>query len=92
MPAIYAVPVFDIFFRRAAHDWLWWYGSVCLCVHCHLIAHARKLCAHRFTPSFSYVGQGIIMGPETVLSMNAVRGRRVSKLFAQLGLQMILVR
>ncbi|GAA5957053.1 hypothetical protein JCM8115_003941 [Rhodotorula mucilaginosa] len=48
MPVIYAVPVFDIFFRRAAHDWLWW-----------------------FTPSFSYVGQGIIMGPETVLSMNA---------------------
>ncbi|GAA5864934.1 hypothetical protein JCM3774_003914 [Rhodotorula dairenensis] len=48
MPVIYAVPIFDIFFRRAAHDWLWW-----------------------FTPSFSYVGQGIIMGPETVLSMNA---------------------
>ncbi|GAA5992889.1 hypothetical protein JCM10908_001392 [Rhodotorula pacifica] len=48
MPVIYAVPVFDIFIRRAAHDWLWW-----------------------FTPSFSYIGQGIIMGPETVLSMNA---------------------
>ncbi|BGP56365.1 OPT super [Rhodotorula sphaerocarpa] len=48
MPVIYAVPVFDLFIRRAAHDWLWW-----------------------FTPSFSYIGQGIIMGSETVLSMNA---------------------
>lgn len=24
MPVIYAVPVFDLFIRRAAHDWLWW--------------------------------------------------------------------
>lgn len=29
----------------------------------------------RFTPSFSYIGQGIIMGSETVLSMNAVSRR-----------------
>lgn len=29
----------------------------------------------RFTPSFSYIGQGIIMGPDTVLSMNAVSAR-----------------
>ncbi|GEM08840.1 hypothetical protein Rt10032_c06g2857 [Rhodotorula toruloides] len=47
LPFIYAIPVFDIFVARAAHDWLWW-----------------------FTPSFSYIGQGIIMGWETVLSMN----------------------
>ncbi|KAJ8293778.1 putative oligopeptide transporter [Rhodotorula toruloides] len=47
LPFIYAIPVFDIFVTRAAHDWLWW-----------------------FTPSFSYIGQGIIMGWETVLSMN----------------------
>ncbi|GAA5889667.1 hypothetical protein JCM6882_007098 [Rhodosporidiobolus microsporus] len=47
LPVIYAIPLFDVFVRGAAHDWLWW-----------------------FTPSFSYFGQGIIMGFPTVLSMN----------------------
>ncbi|GAA5827436.1 hypothetical protein JCM11251_003813 [Rhodosporidiobolus azoricus] len=47
LPVIYAIPVFDIFVRGAAHDWLWW-----------------------MSPSFSYIGQGIIMGFPTVLSMN----------------------
>ncbi|GAA5849113.1 hypothetical protein JCM8547_006451 [Rhodosporidiobolus lusitaniae] len=47
-PVIYAVPLFDLFVSRAAHDWLWWFPGL--------------------APSF--VGQGIIMGFPTVLSMN----------------------
>ncbi|GAA5922812.1 hypothetical protein JCM3775_006144 [Rhodotorula graminis] len=46
-PVIYAVPLFDVVVRHAAHDWLFW-----------------------FTPSFSYIGQGIIMGFPTTASMN----------------------
>lgn len=47
MPVIYAVPVFDIFLRRAAHDWLWWYVSNLIGIrmhqahdHVHLQVHA----------------------------------------------------
>ncbi|TNY17968.1 OPT oligopeptide transporter protein-domain-containing protein [Rhodotorula diobovata] len=46
-PVIYAIPLFDVVVRHAAHDWLFW-----------------------FTPSFSYIGQGIIMGFPTTASMN----------------------
>ncbi|BGP41190.1 OPT super [Rhodotorula kratochvilovae] len=46
-PVVYAIPVFDVVVRHAAHDWLFW-----------------------FTPSFSYIGQGIIMGFPTTASMN----------------------
>ncbi|GAA5826886.1 hypothetical protein JCM3770_003360 [Rhodotorula araucariae] len=46
-PVIYAIPVFDVVLKHAAHDWLFW-----------------------FTPSFSYIGQGIIMGFPTTASMN----------------------
>ncbi|KZO96613.1 oligopeptide transporter [Calocera viscosa TUFC12733] len=47
VPVLFFIPVFDIFHRGLAREWLWW-----------------------FSPSLSYVGQGIIMGFPITLSMN----------------------
>lgn len=67
-PVVFAIPVFDIvgvlFGVSFAADWLWWRVRPSLTL-------SRKLIRwNRFSPSLSYVGQGIIMGFPTTVSMN----------------------
>lgn len=64
-PVIYAIPIFDVF-GYLAHDWLWW--QVLRQRHPGSLLFTYSF--NRFTPSFSYVGQGIIMGFPTTASMN----------------------
>lgn len=70
-PVIFALPVFDlvgaVFGTSLASTWLWWYVPLSLQCSAKLCANIRGI---RFSPSLSYVGQGIIMGFPTTVSMN----------------------